>query len=532
MLFSGQQKISIAICSPHRMYLRDGQMVLDTISPLWQRARQSLSFPTNINYFELFCDGLEIGEARSMIAHRVLEHKPEPPEFLFFNDDDVLIPSDALVKLFFRARTHPRYDIYAGVYCLKRPGLPEPLIYGEKGQGPLWDWTLGDILTTESHGVQAVHMGLTLIRTSLFSRMLESGIVHGDGTNQDDEPFFKTISETKETPDGMRFRQEGTEDIYFCDKAMHIGAKILVDTSVLAGHHDKNTGITYGLPLDYGPAYRAKWMVREGASKDRQEAEQPCPECNGNRYTFPDKMLPSGGFDCSCSKCGSTGKITLKLALDLGAGGERREWDGYITYTTDLRADSNPDYVMDTRLLNLPNNHYDLVASSHHLEHIPRWEQGQVWKEIYRICKPGGRIEHVIPNIEWAARKICDNEIDQHVMNVLYGAQESHGYARELNTHYFGYTPKIAEELAKQAGFVGIEIEDWKSNPELVYHMVIRGRKPSTEEEEVISQTREICPNYTPPNGMHIEVHNDLTTTVPDLIEETLELVDDVLGNK
>lgn len=449
-LFSGQQKICLALASPHRMFERpDGSRLLDTISPLWHRHRAALSHPANLNLFEIFADGLEIGVARSFVAARCLEHTP-PPEFLFFLDDDVLVPGDALVKLFFRARTHPEHDIYAGVYCLKRPGLPEPLIYGENGQGPLWDWTVGDILTTQSHGVCSVHMGLTLIRVSAFQKLKDAGLVHGDGTDQDDEPFFKTIRETSKAKDGQLFRQEGTEDIYFCDKLMKAGGSILVDTSVLAGHHDKNTGITYGLPLDYGPAKRAKWMARDGKCPDEEEAKAQ----------------------------------GLKLAVDLGAGKDRREWDGHVTYTVDACKDSGTDYCQDLRKLNLPDDHYDLVASSHAFEHVPRWEQEMVWAEAFRICKPGGELEIIVPNLEWAAWKIIEGEADEHVYNVLYGSQEAWpGLPRSLNVHYFGFVPSIIKALAEQAGFVNVTTESWKQREELGYNLVCRGRKPEVKDD-------------------------------------------------
>jgi predicted SAM-dependent methyltransferase len=179
----------------------------------------------------------------------------------------------------------------------------------------------------------------------------------------------------------------------------------------------------------------------------------------------------------------------VKLALDLGAGGTRREWDGHKTFTTDLRADSKPDYVQDTRWLNLPDNHFDLVASSHHLEHIPRWDQEKVWKEVFRICKPGGKIEHIVPSIEWAAAKVLDGQADEHVFNVLYGAQEAHGYARELNLHYFGYTKVIAKALAEKAGFVDVTCEDWNDRPELGYNLIIRGTKPGGPAEKVETES-------------------------------------------
>jgi SAM-dependent methyltransferase len=299
---------------------------------------------------------------------------------------------------------------------------------------------VGDLLTTEGHGITSVHMGLTLIRVSLFQRLIDAGLV--DAEPDGDEPFFKTVKEI----DGRGRTRQGTEDIYMCQKAMKIGAKILVDTSCLAGHIDKNQGVIWGLHPDCPPVKRAKWLGR----KDQAEASG-----NGDGNGEPHK-----------------------IALDLGAGGRRREWTGHKTYTLDIRPEAKPDYCQDTRLLNFPNDHWDLVASSHHLEHIGRWDQEAVWSEMYRVTKPGGRFEHIVPSLDWAARKVSEGETDEHTYNVLYGAQEAHGYGRTLNAHYFGYTKRIAAALAEAAGYVDVTCEDWSDNPENGYNLVVKGRKP------------------------------------------------------
>jgi len=418
--------IAVAFCSPNRkITLPNGQRVIESVSVDWHRRRGALSVGTNCNFIEFFADGYEVGEAREMVVRRTLAHDPVP-QFIFWLDNDVLPEWDAFVKLLYRARTFPEYDIFAGVYACK--GLAEPLIYAGDGAGPFWDWAIGDLLTTEQHGVTGVHSGLTLVRTSLYQRMLDAKVC------DEETPFYLTVKEHGRAKNGAMQTRSGTEDLYFCQLAKEVDAKILVDTSVLAGHYDKNTGITWGLPDESPPVQRARWI------KDRDAKD--------------------------------------KKALDLGAGGTRRQWPEHTTYTTDLRADSKPDYVQDSRYLNLPEDHFDLVASSHHLEHIPRWEQEAVWQQIFKVCKPGGKIEHIVPSLEWAAAKIADGQTDEHVMNVLYGAQEQHGYERTLNLHYFGYTKELAKALAEAAGFVDVECEDWRDNDSLCYNLYIRGKKP------------------------------------------------------
>jgi hypothetical protein len=97
---------------------------------------------------------------------------------------------------------------------------------------------------------------------------------------------------------------------------------------------------------------------------------------------------------------------------------------------------------------------------------------------MFRILKPGGLMEHIVPNIEWAAWKVMDGQIDDHTYNVLYGAQEAHDYERGLNTHFFGYTPQIARALAEQAGLVDVKVDDYKRREELGYNLIVSGRKP------------------------------------------------------
>lgn len=449
-----QQRVTLAFCTPWpKTRGPNGETVHETMSPLWFRARAGLHLPTNFNSCEVFADGLPVDEARNQAVRGILAMEAVP-DFVFWLDYDVLAPADALTKLFFRARCFPEVDVFAGVYCLKNAAVPDPLIYTENGAGAFWDWAVGDLLRTETHGVKAVHSGLTLVRTSLYKRMLEKEVVHGDGCDLDDEPWYKTEFKTGRGANGAATLSMSTEDIWFCHKAVAgCGAKIMVDTSVLAGHLDKRTGVAYGLPYGHGPVARAKWLrdPAKGVHKDREEAEA----------------------------------AGLKLALDLGAGGEKRYWEGHRTYTTDVRPGAEVDYVMDSRLLNLPDGHFDLVASSHHLEHLGRWDQEKVWREMFRVLRPGGRMEHLVPSLDWAAAKLREGQGDWHVFNVLYGAQEATvEWGAEHNTHRFGYTKAVAAALAEMAGLVDVEVRDWRDGDGFGLNMLITGTKPLGAEAE------------------------------------------------
>lgn len=408
------------------------------------RSRMDIQFPTNFNTFQICADGMEVGDARNFAVETCLNAAVKP-EFLFFLDYDVLPSYDCVRKLLYRARHFPGHDIFAGVYCTKS-SIPEPLIYKDWGIGPHWDWTMGDVIT---EGIVGVHMGLTLIRTSLLEKMRK----------EIDGPLFKTTNEVKTNKTGLH-TVRGTEDLFFCDSAVSkFGAKILVDTSVMAGHQDVGSGRIFGLLPDSMPIKRAQWHPANKATEKLDDAGEP-----------------------------------TKIALDLGAGEHKRKWDGYKTFSTDIREGVGVDYVMDTRLLNLPNDHFDLVASSHHLEHIGRWDQDQVWSEMFRIVKPGGTIEHIVPSVEWAGCKLADGVAGdmEHVQNVLYGAQEAHGYAREFNLHYIGFTKGLIAAMAQQAGFVDVEVEDWRERPELGYNLICRATKPLVVDDDEVKTLADI----------------------------------------
>lgn len=485
MTLNHNARVAVLSCTPMAVISGpEGNPILEPLDVRWHRARMSLSFGTNINASEVCVDGLEVGDARSRVAARARTAEPKPFS-VFFLDSDVIVPNDGFTKLFYHLKTKPEIDIACGVYVVKGAPPFDPLIYQGNGMGAFWDWAVGDILTTKQHGITACHMGLTLIRTSLFDRMAEAGLITGDGTDQEGKPFFKTESARKSTVKGIE-TYRGTEDIYFCGLAEKVGCQILVDTSVLGGHVDRKSGIVFGLPGNSAPIERAKWLPLpdgSGRRKDRVEADESEVTCSCVR---PSVSGVGTTCDADCPKCKGYGKVKapLKLAIDLGAGESRREWPGHKTYTLDARRGSGADYCQELPKLNLPDDHFDLVASKHSFEHVGRWDQELLWAECYRVCKPGGKLEVIVPNAEWAANKIAAGETDTHVLNVLYGAQEEDDeIGRQYNTHFFCYTPAILKALAEKAGFTDVVVKSYLDDPELGYHMTCTGTKPAAENQ-------------------------------------------------
>lgn len=196
-------QLGIAMCTPIPMIPGPHGPRLAPVTTEFHRAVAAISTPTNMATISVKTDGMEVGDARCRAVEIAMEHSPRP-EFIFFLDYDVLPSWDCLKKLHYRAKCFPDYDVFCGVYCSKA-NPPEPLIYNDYGLGPFWDWKVGDLLTTDGHGIQAIHMGLTLIRTSLFDIL--------DWQNSD-EPLFLTENSTR-IVNGSISSARGTEDIYF-----------------------------------------------------------------------------------------------------------------------------------------------------------------------------------------------------------------------------------------------------------------------------------------------------------------------------
>lgn len=84
-----------------------------------------------------------------------------------------------------------------------------------------------------------------------------------------------------------------------------------------------------------------------------------------------------------------------EVCLNLGAGKRKRE--GFIS--VDREAFEGVDVVCDiTKGLSYEDSSVDKVYSEDFLEHIPPESKVFVINEIWRVLKPGGTMEHYIPN--------------------------------------------------------------------------------------------------------------------------------------
>jgi predicted SAM-dependent methyltransferase len=270
-----------------------------------------------------------------------------------------------------------------------------PLLFRNHLEGPYWDWHVGDLIEIDAAG-----NGLTLVKTDVY-RKIEKEI--GGPWYSVDYGSFKGINNSP---------ANNTEDLYFYWKARRAGYRIWADTSIQAYHFDKTNSVMYGMPMS-APQANPAWEVK--------------PHDGG------------------------------KLIADIGSGPVTPYMhDEGKVVSFDIREDMKPDVVCDVRHLPVPNETFDVVFSSHTLEHFSWTSVDKVLKEWVRVLKVGGELRLVVPNLKFTAKRILDDTLIAHDYWVLYGEQD---YPK--NFHAVGFTPQSLKALVESLGiFEDIQIKE------------------------------------------------------------------------
>jgi ubiquinone/menaquinone biosynthesis C-methylase UbiE len=100
--------------------------------------------------------------------------------------------------------------------------------------------------------------------------------------------------------------------------------------------------------------------------------------------------------------------IDGKLKLEIGPGRERIP--GFYSLNA-VKSDAT-DFICDCGRQPLPfsDDAFDLIYSSHFLEHIPWFKVAAILDEMHRCIKPGGAVEIWVPDALKIARVIIDAE--------------------------------------------------------------------------------------------------------------------------
>lgn len=253
--------------------------------------------------------------------------------------------------------------------------------------------------------VTGMGMDCTLIRTDVFKKL--------------SKPWFKTV-DTDQFKDAINQAQMWTEDLFMLEKlAKETNYKIYCDASIICGHVDVYADKVYNLPSKSLP-------MRNLATDDKPKA------------------------------------------LDIGCGPIDRSNDfpNHNLIRVDIRDECNPDYRCDVRDLPFADGEFDLIFSSHVLEHFSREGWKAVFAEWLRVLKVGGEVFLILPNIEWATTHFDESAEQANVMNVLYGAQSN-----PFDFHYNGWTPKSVNAALHEFGCAPPSISHSG------YNMIIKSKK-------------------------------------------------------
>lgn len=354
--------------------------------------------PMNYHYEYFWVPGRGLAEAYNIIFDYAKENDFE---FIFLKEEDTIAPPTAWVSMTNKLRYNPDISAVTAVYPRKLGGDPTPFFYRGNGRGAYLDWKWGEFFE-----VTGMPFGCTIIRVADLEKIDEyvGKVLVKDYPNVGEE---RTV--TAYCLDNIPVVDESgtkttffSQDLYFSKMARKAGLHLFVDASVNCYHLNIKTGLKYIVP-----------------------------------YHLHDPNFHKDD----------------RTAINLGCGQDWGLVHNIEPVRVDYREEVEPDLRMDLRdMSGIKTGSYDYVFSSHTLEHFPDDEARRILSEMNRICKPGGEIQLVLPNVLKALTLLEQGHDEPIVWWHLYGQQK--GY---WDHHFTGFTAaRIGQWLTslKLKGFI------------------------------------------------------------------------------
>ena len=362
-------------------------------------AHQSQAHPLNMFYTFLWVPRRPVAEAYNLIFDHALE---KGFEYVFLLEEDTIAPPGAWATMINKLKYNPDIFAVTAPYPRKSALDPTPLFFRGNGHGAYLDWKYGEFFE-----VQQMPFGCTVLRTSGLEELAE----HVDEVEVINWPAFGASVRVKNfcrqnvtLPDSTGEDVElQSQDLYFSEIAGRHGLKMFVDASIECHHLDLKAGAMYVIP----------------------------------RHLHDPNIFIDKDSD--------------KTAVNLGCGQQFGPVHGIRPVRVDFREEVNPDLRMDLRnMTGIEDESYDYVFSSHTIEHLREDESKRVLSEMERICKPGGEIHIIVPNI-MGAMKMLDAGRDEPILwwNI-YGES-----SERWNEHKTGFTPNRIGQWLTDLGLKG-----------------------------------------------------------------------------
>jgi hypothetical protein len=184
----------------------------------------NLIFPPNQPVYRLLCLGMEVGQAYSEGIEAVLANPDlRDWEYLLTIEHDNVPPPGGVLQLIAQMEAHPELSCIGGLYWTKFEG-GVPQIWGDP-KDPVLNFRPQPPRAGELVECCGTGMGFNLWRLAMFK----------DKNLR--KPWFRTVASAEEGA--------GTQDLYFWGDARKHGYRCAVDCSVLVGHYDHGSGITW-----------------------------------------------------------------------------------------------------------------------------------------------------------------------------------------------------------------------------------------------------------------------------------------------
>jgi len=162
--------------------------------------------------------------------------------------------------------------------------------------------------------------------------------------------------------------------------------------------------------------------------------------------------------------------VISKMKIDIGCGNITQRKKGYTGI--DVNPDYQPDILHDCNEgLPFSDNEIEAISSDNSLEHF--WNHVFVLQECYRVLKPGGILELVLPNTQYFPILVVGFFTD--IMK-FWNWYMNLSFKKERTIHITLWTKHTAEIVLRSLGFEILETKGFH----LAKEFYIKAAKPAS----------------------------------------------------
>ncbi len=186
---------------------------------------------------------------------------------------------------------------------------------------------------------------------------------------------------------------------------------------------------------------------------------------------------------CASLSTGWSSSLAIVIRLNLAAGTDLRDppwenWDICEKWPTNSRP---CDRRWDARsnCIGVPDRSVDEICAGYLLLHVPYQHHDPLVAEMFRVMKPGGRLEVGEVDMPVAMRRWLANPYDQSAREIVWGEQGSlHGQQfADYDKHCAGHSEFTLRALLEKYGFA--RFRRFKQHAEAVwFEMSVEVFKP------------------------------------------------------